>query len=744
MFRGFKQVNIYYKVKRWINNIGEITIARIDRYLADPRLEPEAQLRKRWAWIWFLVTCVFVLISCVHFFFVVQMWPMWWGGVIFIAGYIVGFPLLKRVKRFDIVINAIFSVYTITAMFMMLHTGGLTTSMGFIFIGMNCAMGSVLAGNLRWSFGMVILYCATIVVVGIFQSSLTTPDYITPRENTISFVGLALWINACILFIVILFMKDKNKYEKAEAEKLRKIDEAKTLLYTNVSHEFRTPLTVIQGIADQMEQNTGYWRQHGPAKIKKQSSILLRLVNQMLNISKLEAGSMRLDLIQGDLRKYVRHLTASFQSLAQKKKIELAFNQKDSPLIADFDKGIVFHAVSNLLSNAIKFTPPGGEVTVLVTDKNINNKQSVVIEVADTGKGIPVELHERIFERFYQVPDEDIQTPGTGLGLSLTRQMVQLIKGEIRLESEPGLGSRFKIILPLSNTAKKADDADILHPEFTIDQFETGIDAHEKSFRINSLKKSSNPILLIVEDNADVVEYLVEVLHEDYTIELANNGMEGLEKAQQIIPDIILSDVMMPKMDGFELLRQLRNDFRTDHIPMMILTARGDYVSKIEGLEIGADQYLVKPFDEKDLKLRLRNLFESRRKMQAKLAATNAHAEIKSAGYRRQLEFISKINTLLDENLSDEEFGITQIYRALNMSRAQLYRKFSALTNKSLGHHIRSYRLHNAKQMIVFEGKNVTEAALASGFKNLSHFSAAFHEEFGFAPSEINKSGISH
>lgn len=493
----------------------------MDRYLADSRLDAEAQLRKRWAWVWLVVSCVFIVITSFLELVVLKLWPLWWFGAVFVTGYAIGLPLFRRLKRFDLVINILFSVFIVVALFAMIQVGGYTTSLGFIFIGMNCAMGSILAGNLRWTIGLCILYCVTILIVGIFHSSLTTPAFITPRANNLSFVGLAFWINACIFFIVNLFMIDKDRFEKSKAEKLKKTDEAKTRLFTNVSHEIRTPLTVIEGIAEQMELHPERWMKNGPAKIKVQSRILLRLVNQMLNIAKIEAKQMPVNFINGDIRQFVRY----------------------------------------------------------------------------------------------------------------------------------------------------------------------------------------------VADNKDVAGYLQTILTKQYRIEWAWNGTEGLEKARDMIPDNILSDVMMPEMDGFEMLEHLKNDIRTDHIPVVILTARADFNSKLTGLEKGADHYLVKPFNEKELRLKLNNLLELRRKMQNHFEGIPFHSPFENARYKAESEFLNRINALINKEIGNENFDISAICLSMNMSRAQLYRKFSAITNKSIGRYLRSYRLYNAKELLEKQGRNVTEAA---------------------------------
>ncbi len=712
-------------------------LARIDRYLADPRLEPEEQLRKRWAWIWMVVTFVFVVITSFIELVVLKLWPIWWFGVVFVLGYAVGFPLFRRLKRFDLVINIVFTVFTTAAMFAMLQVGGLTHSLGFVFIGMNCAMGSILAGNLRWTIGMFAWYCITILIVGIFQPSLTPPDFITQQANTISFVGLTFWINACILFIVILFMKDKSRYEKAEAEKLRKIDEAKTKLFTNISHEFRTPLTVILGMAEQMEKNPEKWMKAGPEKITSQSRILLRLVNQMLDIAKIEADEMPINLINGDIGKFVRYLTEPFHSLAESRNIKLIISQSEKPIFTDYDPDKLMHIVSNLFSNAIKFTPAGGRIYVNIEQPTEEHEKVIRIIVKDTGRGIPQESAQKIFDRFYQVSDQGDQIPGTGLGLALASELVKLMKGKIRVISEEGKGAEFTVSLPLTNTATASKDHGI--SAINQESINAGIPKTVSPSESGTFFKKEDhlPLLLIVEDNSDVVEYLRAILEKNYRIELASNGKDGLDKARNIIPDIILSDVMMPLMDGFEMLEQLKADIRTDHIPVVILTARGDFDSKLIGLKHGADHYLVKPFSEKELLLKLNNLLELRRKMQKQLGSIPFIRPAENVQYKHETLFMKRLNNLIEEKLHNEDFGINEICLSMNMSRAQLYRKFSALTDNSIGRYLRSCRLLHAKTLLVKHGRNVTEAAFESGFRNLSHFSTCFHEEFGCAPNEV-------
>ena len=442
-------------------------------------------------------------------------------------------------------------------------------------------------------------------------------------------------------------------------------------------------------------------------------------------------------MIHGDIRKFIYYLSESFQSLAENTNIDLIVSRQTEAIFTDYDPDKLMHIISNLLSNALKFTPAGGCVYVDVGNAIEEKKEVVKITVRDTGRGIPTESVEKIFERFYQVPDKYDQTPGTGLGLALTSELIKLMKGEIRVNSKEGKGTEFTVVLPVNVKAKVSDDHGIsaILPE-TFDTVipKPGTNLEGENYPEHSGEK---PLLLIVEDNSDVVEYLLSVLDKQYDIELASNGKAGLEKALKIIPDIILSDVMMPQMDGFEMLMQLKKDIRTDHIPVVILTARGDLDSKLTGLETGADHYLVKPFSEKELLLKLHNLLELRKNMQKQLGILPVKNHQGDPHFLQEKQFIEKINSYIDSRLDDGEFGISDIGDLLNMSRAQLYRKFSALTDKSIGRYIRSYRLHKAKELLETTNKNVSEAAFETGFKNLSHFSTSFREEFGFSPGKL-------
>ena len=343
---------------------------------------------------------------------------------------------------------------------------------------------------------------------------------------------------------------------------------------------------------------------------------------------------------------------------------------------------------------------------------------------------------KHVFDRFFQIPDPSYETKGTGLGLAITRELVLLMKGTIEVKSELSKGSEFYITLPLSNEAEIEPDHGISYVD--PEAIQVIIPNLDSEWDLDEPYVSSNePILLLVEDNKDVLEYLISILEDTYSVVISKDGKDGLEKAKKIIPDIIITDIMMPQMNGYDLIEKLKGDIVTDHIPVIVLTALGDLDSKLSGLEIGADHYLTKPFSEKELILKVKNLISNRKKLQSKFGQILPIADQSSIKYKRELIFMSRINSIIDEKIDNEDFGIKDICNALNFSRSQLYRKFSALTDVSVGKYIRSYRLHKAKRIIETNGKNVSEAAWETGFKNLSHFSKSFTEEFGFPPSEL-------
>jgi signal transduction histidine kinase/ligand-binding sensor domain-containing protein/CheY-like chemotaxis protein len=532
-------------------------------------------------------------------------------------------------------------------------------------------------------------------------------------------------------------LQSQLELEHREAERLKELDAVKTRLYTNITHEFRTPLTVILGMAKQVRANPGEWFSEGLKMIERNGRNLLRLVNQMLDLSKLEAGALPLNKVQSDVVAFLKYLLESFHSLVEGKNIRLDFLSETEMLMMDFDPEKLRKIVSNLLSNAIKFTPEGGEVEVklavgsgaLTTFEKLS---TLTLTVKDTGPGIPLEKLPHIFDRFFQVgmASANSAESSTGIGLALTKELVKLLGGEIAVESEMGKGSKFIVTLPVRREAPLQTDATDLEVTPAIPQIHNS--------PIPRLA-DDRPILLLVEDNGDVLTYLRSILSGNYSLEESRNGREGIEKAIEMVPDLIVSDVMMPEADGFELCQTLKTDERTSHIPIILLTAKADATSRLEGLECGADAYLAKPFEKDELLVRTRKLLELRQRLWEQFTTKGWFTPLPGKTFFVQDDFLEKLKTVLDENFSDENFDIPQLCEALLMSRAQLYRKVKALTGKPVGHLLRSFRMQKAKALLETTSLSVSQVALEVGFKYLGHFSRSFQQEFGANPSEMRK-----
>lgn len=519
--------------------------------------------------------------------------------------------------------------------------------------------------------------------------------------------------------------------EHAEALRLKEFDAFKTRFFTNITHQFRTPLTIILGMADQIGAHPTVWAKKGTDMIRRNGERLLNLVNQILDLSRMEAGQMPIRMVQADLVKYIRYIVESFHSSAQHKRIELSFSANRQEMALDYDPDKVMDILSNLISNAIKFTPEGGKVGVRVELAG-KNPETLHISVHDNGPGIPQEALGKVFDRYFQVSTVGGDQQGTGLGLALTKELVHLLGGEIRVESEEGKGTAFFVLLAVTRNAPSGHD-------FGGNGLRrSGAEGRLLPEKEAVVDKTGANTLLLVEDSPDVVAYLQALLSGRFQLLVAENGREGLEMARKHIPDLIVSDIMMPEMDGLEMSRQLKGDWTTSHIPIILLTARSDQQSLIEGLRTGADAYLAKPFDKTELMVRIDKLIELRAKLQERYSDLRFLFQDGAAAGTEHPEdrFIRELQRIIQAHLGDPDFGVPELCRELGVSRAQCYRKFKAITNQSLADFIRRVRLHKARQLLETSGLNVTEVAAASGFANLSSFSRSFKEEFGITPRD--------
>jgi signal transduction histidine kinase/DNA-binding response OmpR family regulator len=515
-------------------------------------------------------------------------------------------------------------------------------------------------------------------------------------------------------------------------KRLTELDNIKTTFFTNISHELRTPLTLITGPFQQLAEK--YPTEKLIPLIQRNTDRLLTLINQLLDISKLEAGQMKPEVSEQNITQYLRTLTSSFSSLAESRgiKFDIVFEQNE--IYGYIDKDKTDKIITNLLSNAFKFTPKGGNVRISMT---FDLKKAMIIEISDTGIGIEPEKLNKIFDRFFQVDDaSNRRFEGTGIGLALVKELIEVLKGQISVKSQQNIGTTFTTIIPIdletwqnhlvenkNSIDSNRDNLSSVHSDKAIDDTEASIE--------------NENILLIVDDNEDIRTYIRSIFAKEYKIIEAINGKDGIEKATNQIPDIIISDLMMPEMDGFEFCKQVKSDKKTSHIPIIMLTAKANIESRIEGLELGADDYLIKPFNKNEIEARVRNLIslrENLKKRYNKELVKLKPDEIKVNSI--DAEFLNKAKSVIENNLTNPKFDVERFAESMNMSTVQLRRKIKSLTNFTVVEFVRNYRLQKAANLLTQKTGNVSEIAYQVGFESLPYFSRVFQELYGVLPSE--------
>lgn len=510
--------------------------------------------------------------------------------------------------------------------------------------------------------------------------------------------------------------------ERNKREQLRDLNELKNRFFTNITHEFRTPLTVIMGMGENIKGN-----EKEKELILRNSQNLLRLINQLLDLAKLEQGDLPLNMEQADVVAYTRYLTESFYSIAQEKNIRLTFYSEEERYLMDFDKEKLRYIVYNLLSNAFKFTPNGGKVILHLMPENGFQR----IRVQDTGIGIPPNKLPHIFDRFYQANDSDSnKTEGTGIGLAYTKELVKLLGGRIEVQSEVGQGTTFDCYIPISREAPLVNVESVKREETTVPVVE------EASADLMGSDTKDLPIVLIVEDNPDLVTYMKSILGRNYQLNIARDGEAGIQKALELVPDIVVSDIMMPIKDGYELCETLKSDIRTSHIPVILLTAKASQEDKVAGLRYGADAYLLKPFHEDELQVRMTKLIELRQQLQRRYEGNEP--QNKDAPTLEDT-FLEEVKTLVESQLDNPDLSIPELAKSMGMSQTQLYRKLKALTGGSPSKFVRLIRLETGKKLLIETDMNVSEIAYQVGFSDPNYFTKSFSEAYGSTPSDFRK-----
>lgn len=557
-----------------------------------------------------------------------------------------------------------------------------------------------------------------------------------------------LFIAEIFLFVVFLgqifrsvelnkmLAEEKLQFNVLQNERLKELDNLKTNFFTNISHEFRTPLSLILSPIEDLKKK--YPNESVLEPMRRNAQRLLSLINQLLDLSKLDSGQMQVNIRKNDLVSFFKVLASSFTSLAENRGIQFEIKQNRTEAIAYFDADKIEKIVINLLSNAFKFTKNGGKVELeaVYSDdfKNVN------ICVRDTGIGISKAKIKHIFDRFFQVDGTHQRSyEGTGIGLALVKEMVKLHKGTIKVESIEGQGTTFSAELAIA----KSSWEDELKNSVDDSPSENIIDT---TFLLQNSRAESatfNPddnILLIVEDNADLRQYIRGIFEQEYRIVEAIDGQDGIEKALEIIPDIIVSDLMMPRLDGFGFCNLLKTNEKTNHIPVVMLTAKANVESRIEGFELGADDYLTKPFNREELLVRVRNLINQRellRQKYDKQVVDLKPTEVILSSIDEK--FINKAKEIVEKHISESEFNVEQFAEEMNLSSVVLRRKIKAVTNQSATQFVRKYRLQKAANLLQNSADTVSNIAYQVGFESLSYFTRAFQEEFGKLPSEYGK-----
>ena len=680
-----------------------------------------------------------------------------------------------------------------------------------------------------------------------------------------------------------LKIKQALAMQRFEAEKLREVDQLKSRFFANISHEFRTPLTLIKGPLKQLLRGEFAGNVQETYKMMlRNSERLLILINQILDLSKLESGEVKIKASETDIVKYLKGMVLSFAPLADSKKVTLKFLPRENAMVGYIDRDKLEKIVTNLLSNAFKFTPEGGEITVgidsvipaqagiqnvrwipdqgcsslassagvnsgedqkdtlkhgwspgqsrpwiphQVRDDNLGQNKGkqkfghitppvppllrggsftpslakgrmgrvIQLSVTNTGPGISPAQLDKIFDRFYQVDSTYIKdSEGTGIGLALTKELVEVCRGEIGVKSEriedneeasqpphspfskrEVAFTTFTVLLPIGKESFKEDeiiekitplDPPLVRGEDEIPQKtkgETGfplrrgikgdvslqhlskeIEKSEDYSVLKEIKSDTNksaPLLLIVEDNPDVTAYISSFMNNEYRILTAENGKEGLKKTIDKYPDLVISDVMMPEMDGFELCKKIKTDERISHIPVILLTAKADLDSKIEGLEFGADDYVTKPFEARELLIRSKNLIEQRKKLREKFSLLMDLNPEDIAASSMDEQLLQRLLSIFEDHMEEPDFSTEDLAREIGISRMHLNRKIQALTNLSTNAFIRTLRLQRAAKLLTNDSGTVSEVAYRVGFNNLSYFSKAFRRHFGKLPSEFTE-----
>lgn len=579
----------------------------------------------------------------------------------------------------------------------------------------------------------------------ILRAKLRSQDWGDAKETQLEiYIAPPLWQTwwAYLLYALMMILwgtwlvrSYKNKLalraslelEKRENQQKQNMNEERLRFFTNITHELRTPLTLILGPLDDLmdDRQLPASSRRLVAMIQKSAKRLQRLINEIMEFRKTETQNRRLTVARGDIGQHVREICLNYKELYRNPKVQFVYNIADNLPSVWFDSEIITTILNNYLSNAIKYTEQGSITTTVQAEAD----RCIRISVADTGYGISPDALPHIFERYYQANGSH-QASGTGIGLALVKSLADLHEAQVSVDSHEGQGSRFTLSLDIHNNYPNA-----LHKE----------DQENEELRMKKEVFPSAPLLLVVDDNADIRQYIADSFCDDFRISQATNGEEGVQMAKEQIPDIIISDIMMPKLNGIQLTHQLKEDIRTSHIPIILLTAKNTDEDKEDGYDSGADSYLTKPFTTKLLASRIQNLLTSRRRLaeyithHPEMAEEDTSSTVTPQLGRLDREFLDKLNGIIRDNVMSQDIDLPFITDKMAMSHSTFYRKVKALTGLTAKEYIRKFRLQHCYHLLESGEYNVNQAAMMTGFNQMAHFRETFKNEFGILPSEVIK-----
>ncbi len=539
--------------------------------------------------------------------------------------------------------------------------------------------------------------------------------------NTFSKLLYSLLLMGLIYWIYSFQLNQAIK--TAETKRLQELNLFKSKMYANFTHEIKAPISVIQGLTQEIK---GEQYKKEIDLINRSSENLTKLVDGILNLNRIETAMFPVNMIYDNIISYLHYLLESYRTRAEESQIEMTFMPAQSNLKMDYDPEIINHIVNNLLSNAIKFTPKGGQINITANHIHMIKGEALELKFIDSGVGLDRKDLSRIFDEFYQASTitEEQKQIGTGIGLSFTKELVELLKGKIRVTSTLGIGSTFSVQLPISSNAS-------LPAIMTKEQSDKSMES--------SIKE--NLLILVVEDNVEVREYLQMTLDHKFKVLVAENGHQGLQMAIAEIPDIIISDVKMPLLDGFDLCKRVRKDIRTSHIPFIFITGKTDQSSKLTGIKLGADAYLTKPFRQKELIARIEHIIQRRKEIQEHLTQhlNNKDTKIAPVELVKEAAYLRKIRTIVEANLENSQFGVAALADKLHTSKATVLRKVKPLTGGSTAEFIKLIRLQKSNELLENTNLSIGEIAVKVGFKEHAYFSKCYQEQFGYTPKDRRK-----